>query len=112
MGRNGKGRDHSKSEMVGAARFELTTSCSQRGQLTHNLLILKCNFVAKVAPVGKVLDFKGYKGKHLHMAKPARFTPKQTPHGWRINIPPKFSESGKRNRFHYPSKNAALDAAK
>ena len=46
------------------------------------------------------------------MAKPARFTPKQTPHGWRINIPPKFSESGKRNRFHYPSKNAALDAAK
>ena len=46
------------------------------------------------------------------MAKPARFTPKQTPHGWRINIPPKFSESGKRERFHYPSKNAALDAAK
>jgi integrase len=45
------------------------------------------------------------------MAKPTRFTPKQTPFGWRLNIPPKFSETGKRQQLHYSTKQKALDAA-
>lgn len=45
------------------------------------------------------------------MAKPVRFTPKQTAFGWRLNIPPKFSETGKRQQLHYPTKQKALDAA-
>jgi integrase len=45
------------------------------------------------------------------MAKPVRFTPKQTPFGWRLNIPPKFSETGKRQQLHYSTKQKALDAA-
>ena len=45
------------------------------------------------------------------MAKPVRFTPKQTPHGWRLNIPAKYSESGKRERHFYPTRDKALEAA-
>jgi integrase len=45
------------------------------------------------------------------MAKPVRFTPKQTAFGWRLNIPPKFSETGKRQQLHYSTKQKALDAA-
>lgn len=45
------------------------------------------------------------------MAKPVRFTPKQTPHGWRLNIPGKFTLSGKRERHHYATKAKALEAA-
>ena len=32
---HGKGLDHSKGELVGAARFELTTSCSQSRRSTR-----------------------------------------------------------------------------
>ena len=32
---HGKDRNHSKGEMVGAARFELTTSCSQSRRSTR-----------------------------------------------------------------------------
>ncbi len=45
------------------------------------------------------------------MAKPVRFKPKETDFGWRLNIPPKFSETGKRQQLHYPTKQKALDAA-
>lgn len=45
------------------------------------------------------------------MAKPTRFTPKQTTFGWRLNIPPKFSETGKRQQLHYPTKEKATAAA-
>ena len=45
------------------------------------------------------------------MAKPVRFKPTQTDFGWRLNIPAKYSESGRRERHHYPSKEKALAAA-
>lgn len=45
------------------------------------------------------------------MAKPVRFTPKQTPYGWRLNIPPKYSETGKRERHFHPTRDKALEAA-
>ena len=44
------------------------------------------------------------------MAKPIRFIPVKTKHGWRLNIPPKLSESGKRERHFFPKKKLA-DAA-
>jgi integrase len=45
------------------------------------------------------------------MAKPTRFTPKQTAFGWRLNIPAKFSQTGKRQQLHYPTKAKALAVA-
>jgi integrase len=46
------------------------------------------------------------------MAKPIRFTPQKTEQGsWRLNIPSKFSETGKRQQFFYATKQQALDAA-
>jgi len=45
------------------------------------------------------------------MAKPVRFTPKKSPHGWRINIPAKFSETGKRQQLFYRTQALALTAA-
>lgn len=46
------------------------------------------------------------------MAKPARFRPTKTASGtWRLNVPPQFSESGKRERFFYPTREKALAAA-
>jgi hypothetical protein len=46
------------------------------------------------------------------MAKPIRFTPQKTEQGsWRLNIPGKFSETGKRQQFFYATKQQALDAA-
>jgi integrase len=45
------------------------------------------------------------------MAKLVRFAPKKTPHGWRLNIPPKFSKSGKRQQLHFPTREKALEAA-
>lgn len=46
------------------------------------------------------------------MAKPVRFRPQKTPHGtWRLNIPAKFSETGRRQRLFYDTKQKALDAA-
>jgi integrase len=45
------------------------------------------------------------------MAKPTRFKPTETTAGWCINIPPKFSDSGKRERQFYPSRDKATEAA-
>lgn len=46
------------------------------------------------------------------MARIARFTPKKTPLGaWCLNIPAKFSETGRRQRLFYPTKDKALLAA-
>jgi integrase/recombinase XerD len=45
------------------------------------------------------------------MAKTTRFTPKQTVFGWRLNIPAKFSQTGKRQQLHYPTKAKALAVA-
>jgi integrase len=46
------------------------------------------------------------------MAKPVRFIPKKTPQGnWRLNIPAKFSASGKRERHFFTTKEKALAAA-
>lgn len=46
------------------------------------------------------------------MAKPIRFTPQKTPFGtWRLNIPAKFSETGRRQRLFYSTKDKALAAA-
>jgi hypothetical protein len=36
------------------------------------------------------------------MPRQTKFKPKQTPDGWRINVPAKFTESGKRERYFYP----------
>jgi integrase len=45
------------------------------------------------------------------MAKPIRFTPKNSPSGWRINIPAKISETGKRQQLFYRTQKLALAAA-
>ena len=45
------------------------------------------------------------------MAKPIRFTPKRTASGWRLNIPPKISETGKRQQLFYRTQALALTAA-
>lgn len=45
------------------------------------------------------------------MAKRVRFTPKETPQGWRLNIPPKYSESGKRERHFFPTREKAKEVA-
>ncbi len=45
------------------------------------------------------------------MAKPIRFTPKNSASGWRINIPAKISETGKRQQLFYRTQKLALAAA-
>ncbi len=45
------------------------------------------------------------------MAKPTKFKPKSTPKGWRVNIPAKFSESGKRERHFFLTRDLADAAA-
>lgn len=45
------------------------------------------------------------------MAKPVRFSPRKSPHGWRLNIPAKFSETGKRQQLFYRTQALALAAA-
>jgi integrase/recombinase XerD len=45
------------------------------------------------------------------MSKPTRFTPYHTTSGWCINVPAKFSDSGKRERFFYRTQALALAAA-
>jgi len=45
------------------------------------------------------------------MAKPIRFTPKNSDSGWRINIPAKISATGKRQQFFYRTQKLALAAA-
>jgi len=46
------------------------------------------------------------------MAKRTKFTPIETPKGWRVNLPPCFTLTGKRERHFYPTKTKALEAAK
>ena len=45
------------------------------------------------------------------MAKPVRFKPVSTSSGWCINIPGKYSDSGKRERQFYPTRDKALEAS-
>jgi hypothetical protein len=45
------------------------------------------------------------------VAKPIRFTPKNSPSGWRINIPAKISETGKRQQLFFRTQKLALAAA-
>ena len=46
------------------------------------------------------------------MAKPVRFLPSKTPQGtWRLNIPAKHSESGRRERHFFRTRDEALAAA-
>lgn len=45
------------------------------------------------------------------MAKVTKFKPKQTDKGWCINVPPKFTESGKRERYYYKTRSLAEEAA-
>jgi hypothetical protein len=45
------------------------------------------------------------------MAKRTKFVPVKAPEGWRLNIPAKFSESGKRERHFYKTRDDALEAA-
>ena len=45
------------------------------------------------------------------MAKPIRFAPKKCDSGWRLNIPPKLSETGKRQQLFYRTQALALAAA-
>ena len=45
------------------------------------------------------------------MSRPTRFKPVSTPHGWRINVPAKYAESGRRERHFYRTQKLAVDAA-
>ncbi len=45
------------------------------------------------------------------MAKPIRFSPKNSASGWRINIPAKVSETGKRQQYFYRTQALALAAS-
>ena len=45
------------------------------------------------------------------MAKPTRFKPMKTASGWQLNIPSKYSASGKRERHHYRTRALAQAAA-
>lgn len=45
------------------------------------------------------------------MAKPVRFKPVSTTSGWCINIPSKYSDSGKRERQFYPTRDKALEVS-
>ncbi len=45
------------------------------------------------------------------MPRHAKFRPAKSPDGWRINIPAAYSLSGKRERYFYPTKEAALTEA-
>ncbi len=46
------------------------------------------------------------------MAKRTEFKPVESPNGWRLNVPGKFTDSGKRERHFYATHKAALAAAK
>ncbi len=45
------------------------------------------------------------------MARRTLFTPKNTAEGWRINIPAKYSTTGKRQRHFFPTQKQALAAS-
>jgi integrase len=46
------------------------------------------------------------------MARHTKFIPVETPQGWRLNAPAKFTETGKRERHFYRTQKEALAAAK
>jgi site-specific recombinase XerD len=46
------------------------------------------------------------------MAKRTKFIPVETPNGWRINVPPQFTETGKRERHYFKTLKDAQAAAK
>lgn len=46
------------------------------------------------------------------MARRTQFQPVEGPHGWRLNVPAKYTETGKRERHFFTTKQKALDAAK
>jgi integrase len=46
------------------------------------------------------------------MARQTKFTPTQTAEGWRLNVPKKFTETGKRERHFYRTQREAQAAAK
>lgn len=46
------------------------------------------------------------------MAKRTKFIPVETPNGWRINVPPQFTETGKRERHYFKTLKEAQTAAK
>ncbi len=46
------------------------------------------------------------------MAKRTKFIPVESPNGWRINVPPQFTETGKRERHYFKTKAEALAAAR
>jgi integrase len=46
------------------------------------------------------------------MAKRTKFEPVETPNGWRLNVPGKYTETGARERHYYKTQKEALAAAK
>jgi len=46
------------------------------------------------------------------MARRTQFKPVETPHGWRLNVPAKYTETGKRERHYHKTQKEALAAAK
>ncbi len=46
------------------------------------------------------------------MPRRTKFDPVETPNGWRLNVPEKLTETGKRERHFFPTLKAAQDAAK
>lgn len=56
------------------------------------------------------LDFKGNKGtisEKSQKVKPVKLIAKKTPKGWRLNIPPHLSSTGKRQRMYFDSSDEA-----
>ena len=46
------------------------------------------------------------------MARQTKFSPVKSAEGWRLNVPAKFTLTGKRERYFYPTQKQALEAAK
>ena len=46
------------------------------------------------------------------MARHTKFTPVETPAGWRLNVPAKYTETGKRERHFYRTQKEAITAGK
>jgi integrase len=46
------------------------------------------------------------------MAKRTKFIPVESPNGWRLNVPPQFTETGKRERHYFKTLREAQTAAK
>jgi len=57
--------------------------------------------------VAILFDFKGNKGTIRGTMKPVKLIPKKTPKGWRVNIPHHLSNSGKRQRLFFASRDEA-----